>query len=548
MAAGMSSSCFGLLFLSFLTLISIAIADSKGVRTLYWVVKETNFTRLCSTKSMITVNDTFPGPPLKLYTGGRIKVNVRNEGPYGITLHWHGVKQPRNSWSDGPEYVAQCPIQPGKNYTYDIILSDEEGTLWWHAHSDWSRATVHGGIFVYPKPPNTYPFTKPDAEVPITLASWYKGDVMQVITQALAVGSETNKSDAFTINGQPGDTMPCSSKDMFRLDVDHGKTYLLRIINSVLNENMFFMVADHKLTVVGMDGAYIKPIVTNYIMITPGQTMDVLLTANQNPSHYYMASRAFGELIFANHTTTAILRYSGNYTPPANASFPDLPDYGDIDKAIAYTRRLRSLDTEKYPIDVPKTVQKRLIMTLSLNTVPCDLANGSCTGPNDDKIASSLNNISFSQPKTDVLQAYYLKLPSVYRPDFPSKPYYVFNYTADPMLSDNYTMAELNGTRVKMIDYNTTVEIVFQGTNVINASETHPMHVHGYSFYVVGWGLGNFDEKKNPRGYNLDDPPLVNTIGVPKNGWTAIRFRADNPDGPTRATSLRPPGYINPCT
>lgn len=26
----------------------------------------------------------------------------------------HGVKQPRNPWGDGPEYITQCPIKPGE--------------------------------------------------------------------------------------------------------------------------------------------------------------------------------------------------------------------------------------------------------------------------------------------------------------------------------------------------------------------------------------------------------------------------------------------------
>lgn len=81
------------------------------------------------------------------------------------------MKQPRNPWSDGPEYITQCPIQPGASFTQRIIFSTEEGTLWWHAYSDWSRATVHGAIFVYPKHGTSYPFPKPDAEVPIILGN-----------------------------------------------------------------------------------------------------------------------------------------------------------------------------------------------------------------------------------------------------------------------------------------------------------------------------------------------------------------------------------------
>ncbi|PKI73467.1 hypothetical protein CRG98_006048 [Punica granatum] len=79
-----------------------------------------------------------------------------------------------------------------------------------------------------------------------------------------------------------------------------------------------------------------------------------------------------------------------------------------------------------------------------------------------------------------------------------------------------------------VVDFNETVEIVFQGTNVWNA-ENHPMHIHGYSFYVVGFGRDNFNSSCDPHHYNLENPPLVYTFGVPKNGWLAIRFVADNP-------------------
>lgn len=141
----------------------------KTLRSVDFVLKETEYTRLCSSKKILTVNGQFPGPPLYVRKGERLIVNVYNQGTYNATIHWHGVKQPRNPWSDGPEYVTQCPIKPGANFSYEIIFSVEEGTIWWHAHSDWTRATVHGPIVVYPKIGTNYPFPKPDAEFPIVL-------------------------------------------------------------------------------------------------------------------------------------------------------------------------------------------------------------------------------------------------------------------------------------------------------------------------------------------------------------------------------------------
>lgn len=77
----------------------------------------------------------------------------------------------RTPWADGPEYVTQCPIQPGGSYTYRFTIENQEGTLWWHAHSRWLRATVYGALIIYPKLGSSYPFPLPHHEVPILLGN-----------------------------------------------------------------------------------------------------------------------------------------------------------------------------------------------------------------------------------------------------------------------------------------------------------------------------------------------------------------------------------------
>lgn len=79
----------------------------------------------------------------------------------------HGIFQKLSGWADGPEYVTQCPIVPGNSYTYKFKITGQEGTLWWHAHSSWLRATVHGALIIRPKSGHSYPFPKPHKEVPI---------------------------------------------------------------------------------------------------------------------------------------------------------------------------------------------------------------------------------------------------------------------------------------------------------------------------------------------------------------------------------------------
>jgi laccase len=72
--------------------------------------------------------------------------------------------------------------------------------------------------------------------------------------------------------------------------VEKDKTYLLRIINAALNNDYWFSVAKHQITVVGADGNYLKPFKTHAFPISPGQTTDVLLTADKEPGQSHKIS------------------------------------------------------------------------------------------------------------------------------------------------------------------------------------------------------------------------------------------------------------------
>ena len=60
----------------------------KSLSILRLQLRETNFTRLCTTKSMFTVNGQWPGPTIHVRKGDKAFVNVHNNGDYGVTIHW----------------------------------------------------------------------------------------------------------------------------------------------------------------------------------------------------------------------------------------------------------------------------------------------------------------------------------------------------------------------------------------------------------------------------------------------------------------------------
>jgi len=98
--------------------------------------------------------------------------------------------------------VTQCPICPGHRYTYRFNITGQEGTLWWHAHSSFLRATVYGALIIRPRSGNSYPFPAPAEEKTVLLGEWWNAET---------VAANASVADAYTINGRPGDSYSCET-------------------------------------------------------------------------------------------------------------------------------------------------------------------------------------------------------------------------------------------------------------------------------------------------------------------------------------------------
>ncbi|KAJ7970285.1 Laccase [Quillaja saponaria] len=239
-------------------------------------------------------------------------------------------------------------------------------------------------------------------------------------------------------------------------------------------------------------------------MTAPGQTTNVLLTANQIPDTsgvFLIAARPYVTSIsFDNSTTFGFLKYKSRRTEkikplkiPRNFVLHNLPEMRDTDFASEFSNKLRSLASPQYPCNVK--IDKRVM--------------------------------SFVRPTISMLESHYKNLDTLeYSLVFPENPPNPFNYTGiDPVTENMNTEV---GTKVLSVPYGTNLEILMQGTSFLNV-ENHPIHVHGHNFFIVGMRFGNYNADKDPANYNLIDPPERNTVAVPTGGWAAIRFKADNP-------------------
>ncbi|TVU25683.1 hypothetical protein EJB05_28188, partial [Eragrostis curvula] len=572
-------------WLLWLALAMVACSARAAVVEHTFNVGNFSISQLCRPSTVITaVNNRLPGPTIHVHEGDTVVVHVNNNSPYNITIHWHGMFQRGTQWADGPEMVTQCPIRPGRSYTYRYNVTGQEGTLWWHAHSSMLRATVQGAIVIKPRNGEQgYPFPKPDKEVLIMLGEWWNSNVVDLEREAFLTGTPVPPADAYTINGKPGDMYNCSGRNhkrstkkyfdpikallgTFRLQVQSNSTYLLRIINAGVNLPFFFKVAGHTFTVVGMDATYTTPHKTDVIVVAPGQTVDALMVADATPSRrYYMVSSPYESakpnLGFSKTMARGVLEYAGApKTARRRPLMARIPPFDD--KATAH-RFLSNLTALVRPgrATVPLTVDTSMFVTIGLGFSACRREQTRCD-KTQGVFAASMNNASFVLPTgMSLLEAHYRNVTGVYTRDFPDKPLFEFDYTNPPSSMDVTTT---KSRKVKTLPYNATVEVVLQNTALV-ARESHPIHLHGHNFFVLAQGFGNFDNSTDVKQYNLVNPQERNTIAVPPGGWAVIRFVANNPgmwimhchfdahlpiglamafevqNGPTLETTLPPP-------
>lgn len=268
------------------------------------------------------------------------------------------------------------------------------------------------------------------------------------------------------------------------------------------------------MTVVEADGHYVEPFVVKNLFLYSGETYSVLIKADQDPSrNYWMTTN----VVSRNATTPpglAILNYYPNHprrspsaVPPAGPAWDNVR--ARLDQSLAIKAHQGFIHTP------PPTSDRVIVLLNTQNTV-----NG--------YVRWSVNNVSFTHPHTPYLIALKQNLTDAFDQTSPPDGYDFVNY--DIYKTPNNTNATVSNG-IYRLQFNTTVDLILQNANTRNPnnSETHPWHLHGHDFWVLGYGEGKFDMFNDPKKYNLVNPIMKNTVPVHRYGWTALRFRADNP-------------------
>ncbi|KAL0751033.1 hypothetical protein Bca101_033036 [Brassica carinata] len=268
----------------------------------------------------------------------------------------------------------------------------------------------------------------------------------------------------------------------------------------------------HKLVVVEADGNYITPFTTSDVDIYSGESYSVLLTTDQYPSQNYWISVGVRGRKPKTPPALTVLHYvTAPSSQPPSSPPPETPRWNDFDRSKNFSKKIFSAMGSPPP---PRKFRKRLILLNTQNMI-------------DGETKWALNNVSLVVPATPYLGSVKYKL----RRGFdrkPPPPNFPMDYDImNPPRNRNTT----KGNGIYVFPFNVTVDVILQNANGLdaNASEIHPWHLHGHDFWVLGYGEGKFRPGIDEKTYNLNNPPLRNTVPLYPYGWTALRFVTDNP-------------------
>ncbi len=308
-------------------------------------------------RDVLLVNDQYPGPTIEANWGDMIEVKVNNQitGPEeGTAMHWHGLLQNETPWYDGTPSVHQCPIAPGKSFTYRF-KADLYGTSWWHSHYSAQYAGgLHGAMIIHGPSHVRY-----DRDLgPVFINDWDHREYFEIVKDVMS--TEGNdfpptviipQSDNNLINGKNNfncssirdtDNTPCTDNaGLSKFRFQSGRTHRLRLINSGAEGLQRFSIDGHTLTVIANDFVPVRPYDTKVVTLGIGQRTDVVVRATGRPGDaYWMRALMPKDTVCAqtkNPLALAVVLYerADRNAKPNTTAWPDEPGVDPCDNVWA---------------------------------------------------------------------------------------------------------------------------------------------------------------------------------------------------------------------
>ncbi|XP_068158066.1 uncharacterized protein Mco3 [Drosophila tropicalis] len=486
---------------------------------------------------VMAINRMVPGPSIELCENDTVVVDVLNYLSEPSTMHWHGVHMTRSPEADGAPYVTQYPVQPGEVYRYEF-QADRSGSLWYHSHVGWQRGFgVAGALIVrQSRQENQH-------------SQLYDYDLVEhaLMVQDIFYDRDLQQPRNILINGKGRNHLSqlsdSDSRHRYeRLRVTPGYRYRMRIIlNGIFNCPVEFSIEQHKLLIISTDGNDIEPVLADGFFLTSAERFDFILEANQYAKNYWIRVRGYEECENRKLYQGAVLSYRG-------AARTELPQ-GDIIETSTSTRdltdpplfindfRFKNANESVFSNTLRQLDKDNNVGTValrSLHPVPWSRYTKFQTyyssfslrqSPNGEQLFQ-IDEITYNSPGISLLQGR-----NLFNDDG-----YFCNSSSLATQGRNCQRDLCECVHVIRMPAYRPIEMVV--ANYMDA--THPFHIHGYTFRLVGQGvLGNLNDLRNIRELDRrgrlsrlpEDYAAVakDTVQLPGLGYIIVRFISDNP-------------------
>lgn len=539
-------------------------------------------------KLLFAINGELPGPPIVVYEGQTIEVSVKNGlSNEAFTIHWHGMIQKNTPWMDGASMVTQCPINPGDTFLYRY-KAEPRGTHWYHSHQGTMRTDgVAGPIIVLPRNKRT-DIPEVEEEFILMIQDWNRNSssleshVIQHFNMHLYSNNFNCTTDCYKpthsvdgtnmgvvpfhsglINGK-GHYYPDKGEDplipelpLETFNVKPDKYYRFRIINAAMLFSFRFSIDEHTIHVVATDGNDVEAESAQSIIMSSGERFDILVKTDGNPRKNYFIRAETIEVKNRHNEpnrpgrVTAILRYEDapeelpkteretctrqNVCKVLNCPYKLYPSEAHI--RCLSTAHFRSTQEmiKRQPVPLPPRGED----------IREDFLNFHYAGFKGSPFMAAINGYKFEFPTCPPQITY----------DVPART--CFNDCQD---HDCGEYCECTHTlKYDQMPLNAGVQMVLVNNDEFAGATNHPIHIHGHHVHILKIAYPEVDEETgiivkatpdircagkdckypswakeewaggNVPDLNLRNPPLKDTVVVPRMGYVVLRFPLDNP-------------------
>lgn len=345
------------------------------------VISERSFALNGKTGMASAINETIPGPLIRLKEGQEVTLNVTNHLKEVSSIHWHGILLP--SHMDGVPGVSFSGIEPGTTFTYRFPVK-QSGTYWYHSHSGGQELQgMYGAMILDPIEPEPFQY---DRDYVVMLSEW-SGESSEVMLDNLKKFSgyyNFQKRDAQEFLADAGrwglwpalqnyvmwDEMRMDPTDfadvtastftylMNGLPSAHNWTGLfrpgerlrLRFINAAAMTFYDVRIPGLTMTVVQADGQNVQPVAVEEFRFGPAETYDVIIQPNDDQA-YTIFAETMDRSGYARGTLAPRLAMEGQIPERRARPLRTMEDMGMADHGNGHTGHAMEKSSMNLPGD-----------------------------------------------------------------------------------------------------------------------------------------------------------------------------------------------------